>query len=73
MACLRLHNYFKEPILLLFRVNDLLILKFKVLYEHLPVYSSLSKGLQVTFKIISDHYSVRMRSPRVVKVTLILN
>lgn len=62
MTCLRLHNYFKQPILLLSKVNNLLILKFKVLYQHWPVYSSPPKGSKATCMIISD--SVRMRSPK---------
>lgn len=57
---LRLHTYFKQPILLLFQVNNLLILKFLMnIHPFIPLYPKVPKA---TFVIISD--SVRMRSPK---------
>lgn len=60
MTGLRLHNYFKQPILLLFKVNNLLILKFFMnSHQFIPLYPKVPKA---TFVIVSD--SVRMRSPK---------
>lgn len=58
-----------QPIILLFKVNDFLVLKFMVFHKHSPVYSSIQRFRSY----IPGDLSAGTRSPRGLKVTSIIN